>query len=1541
LTGDAMPAAALQGFRLSPQQRHLWSLHREGPVYAAQVTVLLRAGVDGGALRRALQSVVDRHEILRTTFRRRPGVKVPLQVVAAAAEPVWTAEEAGPGEVWPAPERLLAERRLLSLAAPGGSLLRAALLHRAPAGDALILTLPALCADARSLANLVAELDAASTPRHGGAADEPVQYLQFAEWQNELQEDLDGAAGRQHWRELDLSPMLPLKLPFAAAVPEGAEPELRSIQTRIGPGAAAAVAALAAARQTSVSAVLLTCWQLLLWRVSGQTDIVVGAVCDGRKFAELGAALGLFARTVPVHSRWEPHFRFRDMLRRVQQAAETAVEMQEHLIPSEETSSPRGLDSVDIHFELIEEPPPAAEGLFAAVGEQQARIDQCRLKLVCRHGSGGLTLDLQHDPRALPGAAVARLAAQLTALLAAAAADPDAEVGELSVLGEEERHWLLHELNDTGRPRGDAPVAPVHARFERWAELHPGRVAVQHDEQRLTYGELDRQANRLAHHLRSRGVGPEVVVPLLVERSVEMVVGLLAVLKAGGAYLPLDPSLPEHRLAALLEQAAAPVLLVEERLLEKLPRPPERTLWHVVLLDGDPHALAGLPETPPARWTAPENAAYVLFTSGSTGRPKGVVIEHRQLAHYTAAAAERLCLAEGSSYALISTFAADLGNTMLFPALCGGGCLHVISAARASDPEAYAAYAERHGIDCLKIVPSHFAALLRAERPERVVPRALLVLGGEACAWELVDRVVELAPACGVLNHYGPTETTVGATVQPLAPAPWAARPSRPPLGRPLADVCIHLVGADGGPVATGAVGELFVGGAGVSRGYLGRPELTAERFVPDPFGPEAGARLYRTGDLARRAADGSLELVGRADQQVKLHGFRIELGEIEAALAEDPRVRAAVVVLREDQPDQKRIVAYVVPGSATPSAQELRELLRQRLPEPMVPSAYVILKALPLTPNGKVDRRALPEPDRTHAEARAAYTAPSTAVEARLAAIWQETLSLDQVGIYDNFFELGGDSILAIQVISRARKAGLEFQPWQIFQHQTIADLATVVGTGPAVAAEQGAVAGEVLLTPIQRWFFARATAKPHHWNQAALLDVRRPLDPALLAASMARLLACHDALRTRFEPTSSGWRQVTLADVGAVPLTVVDLSALPGTIRTAALEVVAGAAQASLHLTHGPLLRAALFELGAERSGRLLLAVHHLVVDGVSWRILLEDLQAIYESLKAGEEAAPPPKTTSYRHWAERLSAHVAAGGLDDELDHWMALAAAPVHALPVDLPGGSNRAGAARTFSVELSEEETRQLLQEVPAAYHTQINDVLLTALAGAFADWTGNHRLLLQLEGHGREPLFTDVDLSRTVGWFTARFPILLELPDTPEWEPGEPLKAVKEQLRRIPQRGVGFGLLRYLSADPGVLERLRAAVTPQVAFNYLGQFDQVMADDSLLLPATESCGPTRSPADERDSLIEVTGSVLGGRLRMGWTYGGEQLRDDTIRRLATGFLRRLRDLISHCISSAAGGFTPSDFPLAALDEQGLGRLSALLSQAEESGAGPP
>ncbi|HEX2078177.1 MAG TPA: condensation domain-containing protein, partial [Longimicrobium sp.] len=648
------------------------------------------------------------------------------------------------------------------------------------------------------------------------------------------------------------------------------------------------------------------------------------------------------------------------------------------------------------------------------------------------------------------------------------------------------------------------------------------------------------------------------------------------------------------------------------------------------------------------------------------------------------------------------------------------------------------------------------------------------------------------------------------------------------------------------------------------------------------------------------------------------------------------------VVCRRRGAPSERRVLS-LAPRACDPAganvpvhreaAQKLvptlRAWLREGLPEYTVPSRVVLLDALPLTPNGKVDRRALPAPDQSGPGTAKEPAPPRSSVEAVLAGICAGVLGLREVGIHDNFFELGGDSILGIQLAARARQAGLRFSVNQLFQHQTMAELAAVVDAGPPQpAGEDAAAAGTVPLTPIQRWFFAQELADPHHHNQALLLSVDRSVDLAALTEALRHLPRHHDALRLRFARTDGEWQQFHAPGGEALPCEFRDLTGVPEAERSAALEAGCGELQASLDLTAGPLARAAVFDLGAGRPRRLLIVVHHLVVDGVSWRILMEDLWTAYLQLSRGEPVRLPPRSSTFQQWSRMLALHADSPRIRAELPQWESLAGRTSR-LPADHDGGPNTVASQETVTVELDLEETRALLQEVPRAYRTQINDVLLTALAQSLAAWTGQPGVRIDLEGHGREGLFEELDLSRTVGWFTTLFPVWLELHEA--WGPGDALKGIKEQLRRIPGRGIGYGLLRYLATDAEAVAALRAPAA-EVSFNYLGQF---AGSPAALQPAPESAGPLRSLRDARPYLIEINGSIHDGRLRVAWTFSTHRHRRETVARVAGDFVAALSALIAHCREVDRPGFTPSDFAQARLTQKDLDRLAARLQAAQE------
>ena len=1480
-----MSRETVDGFRLSPTQRRLWGLMGQedaGP-FRVQAFVSLDGALDRELLADALARLVARHEILRTTFQRLPGMEAPLQVIAEALETRDRDLSGGdlpPGDGWL--ESAAAEEFVRPLDVSRGPVLRALLLRLAPSRHGLLLTLPALCADSASLRLLTRELAALYAAGTGGDAGlaEAMQFADVAEWQNRLLESPESRSGLEFWRSR-LSGLSAPTLPFAMGSPSEGFFAPRSVRFEIPEAAIHRLPSRAVELGVEIEDLLLAAWRLLLARISGSPEIPVAYAAPGRRFEELENAVGPCARLLPLSAEAREDAPFSESARgcaRIRREQEGWQDYFDRNALRADGSTPAFFPYA---FEAEAGLEVSAAGLDFEIRPGTAIGDRFELALRVARGAEAWTAAIDYDAGRFRLEDVRALSEELKVLMLAAAADSETPANRLPILPASERGRVLVEFNPVAA--GSESARPVHRLFEEHARQRPGEVAVVAEDGCLTYAELDRLSNAVAARLAAMGVAAGSPVPLFVDRTTRMVAGLLGILKAGGAYVPLDPAVPPERLAFLLEDTGASVVVTQSNLAGRLP------VGSLRILDLD-EPLTPSPQSPASEDNA-ASLAYVLFTSGSTGKPKGVAVEHRQLSSYVGAVLAALGSPEAASFATVSTLGADLGNTAIFPALCSGGRLHVISQDRAWDAEALAEEFSRNPVDYLKIVPSHLSALLSASRPERILPRRGLVLGGEASSWGLVERIERVSPDLDLFNHYGPTEATVGATMYRI-PKPRGPQASAGvPVGRPLPHARIYVLDPEAKPVPVWAVGELWIGGEGVARGYWNRPELTAESFQPDPFAGQG--RMYRTGDLARWLPDGIVELLGRTDDQVKIRGFRVEPGEIEAALLRDPRIREAVVLAREGERGEKRLVAYVV-ATAEPGqlAGELRTLLSGTLPEIMIPSAIVVLPRLPLTPNGKIDRRALP--DRASGEPAVSRdaTAPRTEVERVLTRVWEDVLGVGSVGIHENFFDLGGDSILGIQVIARAAQAGVRLAPRLLFAHQTVAELATAAVAGRSVPAEQGTVEGDVPLTPIQRWFFDAGPLDPHHYNQAIFLEVRRALPVGVIPEAARRLIQHHDALRLRFSRRSGAWRQWN-APTSDEAFSRHDLSGVPAADRSAAIEAEAARLQASLDLSAGPIARFALFELGPREPARLLILVHHLAIDGVSWRLLLEDLDSACRDAAAGQTVQLPGKTTSFRSWSRRLTALARSPALESELEFWLEQEQRPVSPLPVDQRLGEDRVGSGRVVRVALTPSQTRAVLQDIPAAFATQVNDALLAAALVAFSEWTGEARLRVDLEGHGREELFEDADLTRTVGWFTTRFPVVLEAADPSD--PVETLRSVREILRRVPRRGIGYGLLRYLGGDRAA-SMLGTIPPPEVSFNYLGQFDRALPETALFRLAGESTGPTRSPRQARRHRITIDGKVLDGRLQFGWGYSESFHLASTIQRLADRFQAALTGL---------------------------------------------
>lgn len=1507
-----MLTETINGFRLSPQQKRLWLLQQESSAYVAQTAILLEGNLNKETLKAALQQVVFRHEILRTGFRKVSGMKMPIMVVENSCIFSWQEIDLSNCDTEAVAIELTCQDEIRkSFNLEQAPLLWASLLKLSVTKHILVLTLPALCADSETLKNLFWEI----SDFYGDSSDkEVVQYANFSEWQNQLLIEPEAETFKGYWCQQDFSALYQLQLPLQEKGNIKGEFQPESWKLSIDDYLTKTIKIWLQKTGFSLNEFLFSCWQILVWRLTKQAEIIVGQLCNGREYEELQNTLGLIAKYVPISNCLTASLSFEEVIEQVRQATQNAYEWQEYFVLEQIDSLSKG---VPILFEFTDLPEKRyLNDLSFSVYKQYTCVDRFNIKLSGFVKDEFVNLRLDYDKNLFTSAAIALLAEQFQTLAVNAIANPNSIISRLKILPPNQSQQLLIDFNQT---QTDYPQDKcVHQLFTEQAAKTPDNIAVVFENEQLSYRELNNRANQLANYLQQLGVKPDVLVGVCLERSHLSIVAILAVFKAGGAYLPLDPTIPSDRLGLILQDSQLQVLLTQEKLLSSLPAHTEL----VVCLDRR-DAIASSCENPVSSVTC-ENLAYVIYTSGSTGTPKGVAVEHRQLCNYLNGILEKLDLPDTASFATVSTFAADLGNTVIFSALCTGGCLHVISYERATNPIALAEYCRRHPIDCLKIVPSHLNALLAAANPEEILPSQLLILGGEAASWDLVAQIQQLKPSCQILNHYGPTEATVGVLTYKVELQAFA-QSVIVPIGRPIANTQVYLLDEHLQPVPISVPGELYIGGANLARGYLNRPDLTKERFIPNPFEKAQESRLYKTGDLARYLPDGNIEFLGRSDRQVKIHGFRIELEEVEAILRQHPAIRQAVATVREDELGNQRLVAYVV--SLHTSISDLRRFVQERLPEYMVPTAFVILNTIPLTPNGKVDDKALPAPELT-SELEKTYVAPRTPQEEQLAKIWAEVLGLKQVGIDDNFFGLGGDSILSIQVISKANQAGLQLTSKHLFEHQTIAQLAAIAETTDSIKTETGLVTGEVPLTPIQHWFFAQNLPDPQHWNQSVLLEVRQNLDFQRLEQVIKRSLQHHDALRLRFQPTENGWQQINAAPDEIVPITRLDLSGQLAAEQEEAIASTASELQASLNLSAGPLMRIAYFDLGKDKLARLLIIIHHLVVDGVSWRILLEDLQTAYQQLSQGEEIQLPAKTTAFKQWAEKLSEYAYFLGLQSELKYWHNQTQKQIIHLPTDFPDrqDANTVASAGTVSVSLSSEETQALLQEVPKAYQTQVNDVLLTALVQACAQWTGDNSLLLTLEGHGREDIFPEVNLSRTVGWFTAQFPVLLRLGDA--LSPGDALKTIKEQLRNIPQNGINYGILKYLNQNSS----LQVTPQPQLKFNYLGQFDQVLPDSSIFQLASQTTSPNRSLQGSRSHLLEIDGMVTGGQLRLDWTYSQNIHHPTTIERLAESFIEALRLLTAHCQSKEAGGYTPSDFPEAELSQTELDKLLAKISQ---------
>ncbi|MEV8449397.1 amino acid adenylation domain-containing protein [Streptomyces parvus] len=1520
---------------LSPLQQGLYFLSSYDDsaldVYNVQLGLDLMGPLDPDRLRRAAGALLTRHPNLKAAFRTRRNGD-PVTVVPHTVDIPWQDVDLS-GLAADERDRRVgrltdADRHTrFDLARP--PLIRFTAIRLAPERHRLLFTHHHLLLDGWSTARVVQELFAlyAADGRTGGLP-EVRPYRDYLAWAAAQDTEADERAWREALAGLDGPTVI---APALDGQPQ-AEPAAQDVD--LTPGSAAALVAAARKLDVTVPVVVQTLWSLVLADMTGRQDIVSGTTVSGRPAELAGAAsmVGLFINTLPVRVRVRHEETLAELVRRT--ADEQAALLAHHHVALAriqkltDTGGPL-FDTLFVFENYLVD--TGAEEQAAGEAKEFAglRVEAVTgrdathypLTLVAAPGpDGGPVLRLRYRADALGAADAARVAARLRRAVEEFTTDPHRPLPRTDLLTTEERDRVLHTFNaDTT----DVEPATLPVLFERQAAAHPDRPAVDDAGRVLTYAELNTRANRLAHALIAAGTGPEDVVGVALRRGADVYVAQLAVGKAGGVFAPLDPDQPADRLTGLVADSGATVVLAHSGT--------DHTAW-----SGDATVLTtdrlpdGLPDHNPtdADRRAPlrlHNGAYLIYTSGSTGRPKGVLVEHRPVVDLIAWANACFATGPGDRVTQFASPSYDVTFCELANSLFSGSTLVIVpEEERAGAP--LADFLNRAAITLAVIPPTVVASL----PPDALLPAGMsLIVGTEALPPETVRT---WARRHRLFNAYGPTEAVVNSATWEV-PEEWTGGPV--PIGPPDVNKRAYVLDSALRPVAPGVLGELYIGGPGLARGYLGRPLITADRFVADIYGPP-GARMYRTGDLARWNERGELEYAGRTDHQLKIRGFRVEPGEVEARLTAHPAIAQAVVTGHTDHRGVRRLVAHAVPAPGSdPRPADLIAWAAESLPDHMVPAAVVLLEALPLTAANKTDRSALPAPDFT---ATGGGTAPRTDREKELAALFAEILHLPEVGVEDSFFALGGDSISAIQLVGAARRRGLRLSPRDVFERRTVEQLAALARTVDDTTAPAERTARSAPLTPILRRLVERG-GPISDYHQSTVLHTPAGATAEQLTTGLRRVLDHHDVLRARLTdhtleiPAPGG-------DSEPTPLTRIDAVETADADLLPTLRTEARAAARQLDPYAGAMVRAVWLDAGPDRGGLLALLIHHAVVDGVSWRILTQDLAVSLEAARHGRTAELPPVETSFADWAQGLEQAARTPERAAEAAHWTAVLGDGGAALPALDPAVDTLA-TVTTVSAGLAPEHTLPLLTDLPERFHTGPDTFLVTALALALAAWRGDTEpVLVDIEGHGRaEQLVPDAELSRTVGWFTAVHPVRLDLGGlgSPSGEGlADAVKRIKEQLGAAPDGGLGFGLLRHL--DPELRDTLAALPEPRIAYNYLGRFGSSGRPEPSGPPTpwspvlTGSLGGGADDALPASHTLTLNASVVDGPqgpvLQAGFSFPGRLLETTEVERLAALWTTALKTLGRLLDDPAAGGHTPGDFPLVQVDQPEIDALEA-------------
>ncbi|GGF89962.1 hypothetical protein GCM10010912_38930 [Paenibacillus albidus] len=1509
---DAIPEAMdKEYYALSPSQQRLYlfqQINKLSTAYNMIGALELDGVVDNVRLEQAFRNLIARHESLRTSFQIHDGK--PVQIVHEQFD--FNIKHL---DVLQGDQSL--ESILNELDEPFDltqfPLLKVTLIQVSDEKHVLCMNMHHMIADGTSIDIMMKELNIL----YKGQLLPPlkIQFKDYAEWQQSLMSKGTYEDQKRYWIE-----QFQNDIPVLTLMTDYPRPRRQSFEGdhyvfNLDQRWTAELQKIANEAGTTLFMVLLSAYYILLAKYSGQEDIVVGTPVVGRNHADVQDLIGMFVNTLALRNRPSRKKTFISFLNEVKEKCVEAYDNQQY--PFEELVeqlklkrdlSGNPLFNVMFNMETSDNNKMEMDGIQVQPYVLNHNIAKFDLSLAAKEVSGDIRFEFEYCTKLFSRETVIRMAGHYSTILQSIMEKRSVPLETIDILSAKEREQILIDFNPAYASYPQDKT--IHQLFEEQVVMTPENVAVIFEDQQLTYRQLNERANQLAGVLRNKGVQTDELVGIMSDRSIEMIVSLLAVLKSGGAYLPIDPTFPEERIRYMLEESGCRFLLIQESLMDPSLYVGEQiNLNDSNLYTGDSSNLKSI--------TKPSDLAYVIFTSGSTGKPKGVMIEHLNVVQLIKHGGFPYNFGEQDVWTMFHSYCFDVSVWEMYGALLNGSKLVVVPKGTTRDTRAFVELVNTHSVTVLCQTPTAFYQFIRETMEGSKFKNTLryVIFAGEALNPMLLKEWKKRYTSTKLVNMYGITETTVHVTYKEIGEIETGMNVSN--IGKPLRTLKSYILNSEGNLVPIGVVGELYVAGFGVGRGYLNNLQLTEDRYVDNPF--ETGTKMYRSGDLAKWLPDGDLEYLGRIDHQVKIRGYRIELGEIEKHLAEHNSIKEAFVMARYDHTQTAYLCAYYISDERI-GVQNLRQYLSGFLPDYMIPAQFVQMDVLPMNANGKVDRIKLPEPV---LDTQTNFVKPENHIQESLIQVWEETLGISALGIEHNFFEFGGDSIKAIQISSRLMsKYELKMEIGDLFQYPTIKALSKYITLSTRVI-DQGPVIGGVELAPIQRHLFEHEWKAVHHYNQSVMLYQKDGIDESIVRQSFEKILQHHDALRMTFTHEDQTVTQFN-HDISHF---AVDLKVFHYTEErdpSSAIEREANNLQASIDIEQGPMFKLALFR--TRKGDHLLLVIHHLVIDGVSWRFIIEDFSTAYKKLSEGEKVVLPLKTDSFQTWSERLKSYAVSAKLQSELPYWKSFEGAQVSPLPKDHTPATLDALRV-TEQMELDFAYTERLLKGIHHAYGTEINDILLAALGMAVREWCGLDRILIDLEGHGREGVIEQVDISRTVGWFTSISPFMLEVADITDLS--NVVKSTKDNLRRVPNKGIGYGILKYLTAAGGNIDDpIIPNLYPEILFNYLGQFESKTGTDEFIVSDISS-GKEIGPAIDSGYTIETNGMIMEERFIMVFQYNPQLYDTGTICDLTEAYKRNLEKLIDHCSEKEAREFTSTDYHYNKLSTEQLSKIANL------------